>query len=90
MLPMILESTLIPFTIQLLLCFRAEKPRSKWMPLILVILADIACWLTYLRANQPGELTLPFLLAILCLLWLAGIALAWMIYGVVKAVQKNK
>lgn len=90
MLPMILESTIIPLVIQLLLCFRARTLGAKWLPLILVLAADAACWFTYLTADGADQLTLPFLLAILCLLWLVSIALAWGIYGIVKAVQKRK
>lgn len=90
MIPMILESTLIPFGIQLWLCFRGKTNGRKWAPLIVVAVLDVLCWGGFLTATQGGDLTLPYLLAVLCLMWLVGIVLAWLTYFLVKAVQKRR
>lgn len=89
-LPMVLESAIFAFGIQLILCFKAKKPMWRCMPLILVAAADLFGWLTYLFNDQGGKLVLPYMLAFVGLIWLAGIALAWGTYGIVKAVQKRK
>lgn len=90
MVPMVLESTLIPFGIQLWLCFRGKTPGRKYLPLIMVAVLDVVCWGSALTATQGGELTLPFLLAVLCLYWIVGIVLAWITYFLVKAIQKRR
>lgn len=88
--PIVLESLLLAVCVQLFLCFRGRKLLWKWTPLIIVIAADLLCWMIMLSTDHAEWLALAFTLAMMSLLWLAGIALAWGIYGIVKTVQKRK
>lgn len=87
---MVLESAVFAFCIQLILCFKAKKTMFRCLPLILVTAADLISWLIYVSTDRLDWLALPYMLAFLCLIWLAGIILAWLVYGIVKAVQKRK
>lgn len=89
-LPMVLESTVLAFGVQLILCFRGKKLITKWLPMIVVLVMDLLSWGIYLSTDRTDWLVLPYLFAFLCLLWLAGIGLAWAVYGIVKAIQKRK
>lgn len=89
-LPIVVESLVLAIAVQLFLCFRGRKPHWKWVPLMTVLAMDLVCWSLLFTGAEAGWLYLAYALAMVGLLWLVGIALAWGIYGLVKAVQKMK
>ena len=90
-LPLVLVTSIVLFAIQLLLCFRC---RRKWLRLAPVVTAcavkGICLPVFFLtRDSMLNQLFGAYILAMIVLHWLAAMALAWAVYGIVKTVQKR-
>ena len=86
------------FILQLILCFRARRLWARLLPCILLLtgeglclLAYAACWfLESTGADIYGAVFAAVLYGMFLTVQLGGIALAWLIWFIVKSVQKMK
>ena len=94
-LPFVLTIGIILWVLQLVLCFRGRRMLLKLLPLILGGVLDAVCWLVLLVDSRwaclpYGAGMSAYILGLLILLWLAAAVFAWLIYGIVKGVQKRR
>jgi len=81
------------FPVQLFLCFHSKKMRNKMIPLILVLIFILCCAVIAVPdlCLTGEDARLAALIAMfLGLFVLASDGMAWLVYGIVKLVQKAR
>lgn len=91
--PLFMLLAIAAFLTQLFFCFAAKKLWIKLLPLCLAGVLDALCWLVYffgMFSEIYGGDFAAFIYGIV-LLVMAGVSvLAWLVYGIVKLVQKQR
>ena len=94
----ILVAVLVSCIWQLQICFSEKPARKKALPglillgsiLVLILFSVLGVWLYNLGWPIYSAPYAAGIIAILLAFPLAGIAFGWLIYGIVKGVQKRK
>ena len=92
--PLALILAIAFFAVQLLLCFKGKNKWAKRSILLIGIAGELILWLCFLASPdpmlEPGIAFTAYILAAVGLIWLAAMLLAWVVYGVVKTIQKRR
>lgn len=93
-LPLVLVIATVIFAVQLLLCFRVKHPWRK--PLLVYLMGgyELLCVLVFflgkvLERQEMLSFT-TFILGYMGCYWAAAAVLAWVVYAIVKTVQKRR
>lgn len=81
------------FALQLTLCIQARRKWIKLAPVSLILVMDAACWIAYfldIFSEIYDAAFASFVYGVILLLVLAVDLLAWVVYGIVKLIQKRK
>jgi len=91
MLPIAVMMIFVTFAVQLFLCFRGGRGWIKCIPLYLIGAGELACAAGYFLFDHIyGAAFAAVIYGVALLIMLAGDALAWLIYILVKKAQKSK
>lgn len=98
MFSMVLVLISVVFAVQLLLCFSAKRTWVKLIPTILIGLGELACGVVYavsmyldsLGEGVYGAAFAAVIYTVVLLIVQAGDALAWLIFAIVRNVQKRR
>lgn len=93
-LPIVLILGIVLFAMQLMICLKGKTLWRKLIPVILMTLGDLACWSIVWFSEH---ITLPYgasfaayIYALILLMLLGFLILAWLVYGFINAIQKRK
>lgn len=93
-LPLVLVIAIVIFAVQILLCFRVKHPWRKPLLVYLTGGYELLCVLGFFlgKVMEQEEMLsfTAFILGYIGCYWAAAAVLAWIIYGIVKTIQKRR
>lgn len=89
---------LAAFCVQLLFCFRVRKRMLRWIPVVLLLLGELVCAAVFVISvvmEQAGKGIYgagfaAFIYGIILFAALLGTAFAWLLWGIVRFIQKRR
>ena len=93
MLPMFVVLGVTVFITQLIFCLYAKREWVKWLPVGITGALCVICWLLYFLgavSHRYGAELAVWIYGIVLLMVTAIACFAWVIYSIVKVVQKRR
>lgn len=91
--PVIILFLCVLFCLQLVFCFKAERRWIRCGLLFMTALGDLACWILYAAGGFSeifGAAFAFYIYGMVLTLALGAELLAWILYAVVKYIQKRR
>lgn len=83
------------FALQLLACVKGKNVLQRAIPVMVLCVLEVLCWILYFWAmaymkETFGSTLSAWIAAVIVLFLMAADALAWLIWAIVKLVQKRR